>query len=913
MKKSTKGENMSKVKQFIDHSSKTEKFLMIIVAIIVISTLLSLIVKVIMDTQSKDTYKIAVVIPSNAQEAKSILKGAQSYVESINKDKTSHYRYEIVILKDNDSELVSKVKSLSEDSDYVGVIGFYNNAQVLKSVQNIKVPIYSFSPTNTQTPKNVHVFTFDEVKKSQFIANYMRNVKKEHFAYFAHDNSLKCQQEQKEFETLYKRFEIPLKGSVSTQQGIQGYFDKVDFGAVYICGDENSSVKILKSIKSSKTELTTYSSEVLALNSAKNRLADPSNSLDGIFVPTPLLFDTSSKMAQNFLNNYVKLYNTQPDWLGAISYDMAQMAFEKALKKATSQHGVIRDYEYNKNLFTLPLKMGQYNGDQIVSAPIQLQEIANKHSISNYIQAMRDGRVLYVNDSFMYKTNVVYTGIKINSISKIKQDEETAQIDFSIWFRYQGNFEPSDIMFLNSDVVLQKPEEKIDMENDHYVRFRTKGVFKLNFSKNQKSYGVNTVNIIYRHKKLNHNNLLFVSDLLGMPNNKEMIAQINDRKVIDTAAVSEARDFSISQSLLRDYSEGKPQYIGFQGEDALFSVVNMELRLESSMITANDFIPKKYFIYLMIFGFVGLIGARLMDSKRLGRYWYIQSYVLRLVFFPMLLIALGNMILDWAYVSLDHLITSYLVVVYETLWWLLPAYLIDSAIRRFVWYKIEEKAGKKIPAIIVILVTFVIYALSISGIIAFVFHEELTSMLAASGVIAMVVGFAIQANIANIFSGLVLNMDRPFKVGEIVELDDICGEVLDISWRTTKIKNWDGIIYTIPNDQLSNTQMKNISRTEVFLFEKYINLNPDIDPTLAAKLINEALMQCETIVEKDHEYYGAEALYSGHVIEGEQWVGRYLVWMSTKDYYDYEIAENELWSKMYEVFKRENLELYKPE
>ena len=58
---------------------------------------------------------------------------------------------------------------------------------------------------------------------------------------------------------------------------------------------------------------------------------------------------------------------------------------------------------------------------------------------------------------------------------------------------------------------------------------------------------------------------------------------------------------------------------------------------------------------------------------------------------------------------------------------------------------------------------------------------------------------------------------------------------------------------------------------------------------------------------------GAEALYSGHVIEGEQWVGRYLVWMSTKDYYDKEIAENELWSKMYEVFKRENLELYKPE
>ena len=65
--------------------------------------------------------------------------------------------------------------------------------------------------------------------------------------------------------------------------------------------------------------------------------------------------------------------------------------------------------------------MGQFNGDQLISTPIQLQDIKNKHSISNYIQALREGRVLFVNNNFMYKTNVVYTGIKVNSITNIKQ------------------------------------------------------------------------------------------------------------------------------------------------------------------------------------------------------------------------------------------------------------------------------------------------------------------------------------------------------------------------------------------------------------------------------------------------------------------------------------------------------------
>jgi small-conductance mechanosensitive channel/ABC-type branched-subunit amino acid transport system substrate-binding protein len=902
---------MSKLNNVVQNSSKTEKFLMIIVSIIVVSTILSFIVKEIIDVHEKESYKIGVVVPSNEKLAQAMLNGIDTYIQKINKDKTSQYNYQMEVIKDDEKDLITKLNQLSTSENIVGIIGFYNNQNLIDSIQNINFPIYTLTKPSNDTNLNINSLIQNETQKAQFIANYMRNVKKEHFSYFVHDNSSKCENELKEFENLYNRFEIPLKGIVSLKDDITNYFKKVSIGAVYVCGDENSSLNILKKIQDSKTELNIYTNQNMALNSVKNSQKNSADILDGIFVATPLLFDTSTQEAQTFLNNYKKLYKEDPDWLGAIFYDMAKIAFEKKLFLNQSINGVIKDYDMSENRTDIAIKMGQFNGDQLISAPIQLQAIKNKHSIGNYIQALRDGRVLYVNDKFMYKTNVVYTGIKVNSIGNIKEDEESVEVDFSIWFRYQGDFDPSETIFLNSDIELKNPEEKIDMENDHYVRFRSKGIFKMNFEDSKKSYGTNTINILYRHKKLNHNNLIFVTDVLGMAPNDEILQQMQERKVLDGNLGWNINDFAISQYLNKDFSEGKPQYIGYQGEESLFSTVNISLKIESSMLNAKDFIDKKYFIYLMILGLVGLISARLMDLKKLGRYWYFHSFILRTIFLPIFIISAGNLLLDWAYVNIDYIITGYLVIVYESIWWIAPAYLINTGIKRFVWNQLEEKAGRKIPAIVMILSSFSIYSLALSGMIAFVFHQELTSILAASGVIAMVVGLAIEANIANVFSGLILNMDKLFKVGERIEFDDICGEVVDISWRTTKIKQWDGAIFTIPNDTISNTQIKNISRTEVFLIEKNIDISANIDPVKVVELLNEALFNCETLVKKDDEYYGCQAFFAGyHSIGAGKWAGNYLLCFSIEDYYELEVNEDEIWTNIYSVFQKEGLNVF---
>jgi small-conductance mechanosensitive channel len=893
--------------------SKNKTLFLIISIIVIIATILSFGLEQVLNLQNKKDVNVLLIAPfkTDPKIADSMKDGAQVYIDIQNSSKNSDYHYVLDTLDEDSVQLLQDIKSKLSQKDYVSLIGFYNQDifdKNKKELSALNIPVMTMSKSDDNS-KNIYTFTQDQIQKVQFVSNYMRNVKKEYMTYFAHDNSSRCQMEQKEFDEVYKKFEIPLSGTVSTNENIKEYFEKVDYGSVYICGDDKSIPTILKEIKNSKTELNIYTNEMLALDSAKSYFDDKAINLHNISLPNPILFDTTTEFAQLFLNRYKLNHQKEPDWLSVLIYDMVKISFEKSMNPENKIYkGAIQDYDLSKQHRTLPVKMALFNGEQLISAPIQLQEIKNKNSISNYIDALRDNRVLYVNNDFMYKTNVVYTGVKINSISEINEDNSTAKIDFSVWFRYEGSFDAKSITFLNSNIKLDKPEQKIDNENSHYVRFRTTGQFKLNFFGKNRAYGINTINIVYRHKNLNQNNLLFVADILGMPSNAQMINHIKNRHIIDERSGWQINDFWISQDLLRDFSEGEPKYVGFSGEDTLFSTINIQVKIESSMLNAKDFIPKSAFMFLMILGFVGVVAAILMDRKKLGRYWYVQSYVLRLIFFPMFLMSSGNMLLDWAYLNLSAIFTNYLVYMYETTWWILPAYLLDLAIKRFVWEEIGEKVSKKIPHIIVVITTFVIYTLAICGAIAFVFEKELTSILAASGVLAMVIGLAIQANIANVFSGLILNMDRPFKVGESIVVEDMEGIVNDISWRATRIKTIDGLLVSIPNDTMSNVKTMNISRSEYFHKVATLHLSSHIDTDLLRSLIEEAVENVDVIIKEHNGHLGFRVYFDDYDFEKE-FASVFKVYFTVKSYHERGRATDQIWKNLHKIAKREGISL----
>jgi MscS family membrane protein len=92
--------------------------------------------------------------------------------------------------------------------------------------------------------------------------------------------------------------------------------------------------------------------------------------------------------------------------------------------------------------------------------------------------------------------------------------------------------------------------------------------------------------------------------------------------------------------------------------------------------------------------------------------------------------------------------------------------------------------------------------------------QPITSILAGIGIGGLALGLAAQDTIRNFFGSLMIFADKPFNVGELINLEDKLGIVLEVGVRTTKVKTLDGHILTIPNGNLANMTIHNIGKRQ---------------------------------------------------------------------------------------------------
>lgn len=90
--------------------------------------------------------------------------------------------------------------------------------------------------------------------------------------------------------------------------------------------------------------------------------------------------------------------------------------------------------------------------------------------------------------------------------------------------------------------------------------------------------------------------------------------------------------------------------------------------------------------------------------------------------------------------------------------------------------------------------------------------QPITSILAGIGIGGLALGLAAQDTIRNFFGSLMIFADKPFNVGELIDLDGKLGSILEVGVRTTKIRTLDGHVLTVPNGNLANMTIHNIGR-----------------------------------------------------------------------------------------------------
>lgn len=119
---------------------------------------------------------------------------------------------------------------------------------------------------------------------------------------------------------------------------------------------------------------------------------------------------------------------------------------------------------------------------------------------------------------------------------------------------------------------------------------------------------------------------------------------------------------------------------------------------------------------------------------------------------------------------------------------------------------------RRVPRLLRDLLRVLLVAIAAALAYSFIWDREIQGALAALGVTSIVVGLALQEPLGNLFSGLMLLMERPFEVGDTIEVGSVSGTVKEINWRSAHIEALGGMIQVVPNSALNKETISNFSR-----------------------------------------------------------------------------------------------------
>lgn len=196
--------------------------------------------------------------------------------------------------------------------------------------------------------------------------------------------------------------------------------------------------------------------------------------------------------------------------------------------------------------------------------------------------------------------------------------------------------------------------------------------------------------------------------------------------------------------------------------------------------------------------------------------------------------------------TMDWTLTYIIISILKIVWWLAASWLLSGFFRAVLVYKRKPRETRLLQD----LVAGFIYVCAVLAIIADVFDIPVSGLLAASGVIAIVLGLALQSTLGDVFSGIVLNLAKPYHPGDWVILDgSLQGRVIETNWRATQILTDSNDLAIIPNSLIAKAKLINASRPAMAHgLTIIIRLDPTVAPSHGCAALETALLSCNRIL-----------------------------------------------------------------
>ena len=767
---------------------------------------------------------------------------------------------------------ISVAREIAENDQILMVIGHRRSDSCIAAgpiYKEHRIP--AITPTATAeavTRGNDWYFRviFDNEQQGRMLATYVSRILKQSIASIIYDEDAFGKGLAESFERASAEFGLTVnyKWSFDTRESdlekrLIEIVDELSVtrncGVIFLAVHSGEAAALIKRMKELGLDPPMIGSDSLAKQSFPHKFKDfpmeklnPGFCTNDIYVAAYYISDTASLAGKRIRDEYVAKFKENPSAAAMTTYDAVSLGMNAIERTGVKGDNPSEDREKIRNFLsgvngignafkgvsgyiyfnregdaqkTVPIAL--FKNNRMISAPVQLNPVKDfkeigKSKTGRTVEGSIDKRlkpsdeILFVNGMYMQKTNYVYTGIEINEITSLELNKLLFDMDFYLWFRFQEGVEPWRIEFLNSaePVKLEKPVSEEKTGNIVYRKYHVKGRFKADFLSRSPPFGHHILGVNFRHIDLTRDRLVYIIDELGMGTTRAGPLKKGSARFLSSVSGWTVSQLNFFQDTLEKNSMGDPRWLSALHGKVNYSRFNLAIEVKKIQIAFRGIIkngPINYVLLLMSVVMILLTG--LLGKMKEYVQWAKLVLIFQIFFTALLFLSSEVLLLDVLMGKTGNHTLEMIKLGFDILWWLAPAYFLSKAVRQFIVSPLEKSTDRTVPSLLILFVTFIIYILAFFGIVAFVFDQRLTSLLATSGVLAMIIGLAIQINISNIFSGIAINLERPFRVGDWVKIGADTGKVVDITWRTTRITSSEGNIVSIPNSNASEAVVVN--------------------------------------------------------------------------------------------------------
>lgn len=303
------------------------------------------------------------------------------------------------------------------------------------------------------------------------------------------------------------------------------------------------------------------------------------------------------------------------------------------------------------------------------------------------------------------------------------------------------------------------------------------------------------------------------------------------------------------------------------------------------------------YMQILIFGILAilLISYRVLSQKGRGR---IPKVPLGL-FILYVFINIAIPIFDYARL---HNISASLSIAGTIVLWMA---LIRLVVFFVVDYFIRHRKGVVIPSITRDFALAILYVVTAMIILKHKTDVNLGSLLTTSAILTAVIGFAMQDTLGNLFSGLALQIEHPYQIGDWIGFEGMVGKVVGITWKSTKLVTWFDEMILVPNNTIAKSTLKNFSRP-TSRHTAFIEIGASYDAP--PHKVKQALLG----IMRDNPKIVADPAPSVCITKYDNFSINYKAVFATEDFAVEGAAKAEVLNAIWYKFKREGIEIPYP-